>query len=207
MGGFSDIETNPAETRSVKADQNGGFRLEKVSLFKGWMPFHRIWNTCDPRYEQPMRLWGLSRWLSEVPVLGKFFQNYRDDYDARYEMCKISAPEEKACSLLLRHEDEPVGTVTVETQADRPGSGAMRISNVATDAKFRGQGLGQVLLDLTAVFAKKNGFFSVCVYAEENPKVVEAYERAGFVRKEWDYFSQNEGGVQMVRDLYSPEWD
>lgn len=85
--------------------------------------------------------------------------------------------------LILEDEGEPVGTVMVSRDSDRPETTA-EISALGLCEGYRGRGLGRGLLRAAVDFARRTGFDEVGLSVNaENSRAAELYLKEGFEKE------------------------
>jgi len=124
----------------------------------------------------------------------KKFQVNKFYYSPEKKVSDYIPHSEKLPSLInVHYEGESVGSLFLHSDFERP---SVKVSYWSINEKFRGLGLGQELMKSLIKEARKNSV--VAIFTRSDNSAVEKYEKAGFVKADFD---DGLGGEIMVYSL------
>ncbi len=102
------------------------------------------------------------------------------------------------CHFAVAEIENQIGGYLILTT--RRKSKVLRIYSIATKPRFRGQGIGEKLMNYTKVFAANQLFDTISLEVKEsNAAAIALYQKMGFVStgKKMDYYGQGENALVM----------
>lgn len=102
------------------------------------------------------------------------------------------------CHFVVADIDNQIGGYLILTT--RRNSKVLRIYSIATNPKFRGQGIGEKLMNYTKDFASSNGYNTLSLEVKETNNVaITLYQKKGFTTKgkKMNYYGQGENALVM----------